>query len=209
APDKEWTTLSPNAIQALYQGIEHWVRGTVGAEVTTASVLKLYCNPSQMKGGGLLDIKQEGFERGSGERSTLALQSGHWEVLLTDSLKIAWLLLKEWDLLQFWNGVVYWKGLSDGLKEKWQLFHPEKHREVVLTTLNNNHGYLGPERTFKLLRDQFYWPCMRAEEGPVGAAFSKRSNGAKPDTSGQGNVLVVTDHLTCYAQAFPTKNNGQ
>lgn len=28
----------------------------------------------------------------------------------------------------------------------------------------------------------------------------------EPDTSGQGNVLVVTDHFTCYAQAFPTKD---
>uniref|UniRef100_A0A8C5MQR9 Integrase catalytic domain-containing protein n=1 Tax=Leptobrachium leishanense TaxID=445787 RepID=A0A8C5MQR9_9ANUR len=28
----------------------------------------------------------------------------------------------------------------------------------------------------------------------------------EPDTSGQGNILVVTDHFTRYAQAFPTKD---
>lgn len=82
-----------------------------------------------------------------------AVQSGHWDVFLTDSPKTDWLLLKECDQSQLRSGMVYWRGLSNGLEEKWQLFLPEKHREAVLITLHDDHVYLRPERTFKLLRD--------------------------------------------------------
>lgn len=54
------------------------------------------------------------------------------------------------------------KDPSDSSEDKWQLFLPEKHREIVLGDLHD-HDDLRPERTFKLVRDQFYWPCMRAD----------------------------------------------
>ncbi|XP_040195270.1 LOW QUALITY PROTEIN: uncharacterized protein LOC120928229 [Rana temporaria] len=100
--------------------------------------------------------------------------------------------------------------------------------------LSDDHGHLGAERTFKLVRDRFYWPCMRTEvesychsclrciqrktlPSRTAPMSHLQSQGPmdlvcidflclEPDTSGQGNILVVTDHFTRYAQAFPTKD---
>uniref|UniRef100_A0A8C5PK00 Gypsy retrotransposon integrase-like protein 1 n=1 Tax=Leptobrachium leishanense TaxID=445787 RepID=A0A8C5PK00_9ANUR len=126
------------------------------------------------------------------------------------------------------------KGPSTNSEEIQQLFLPTKHRESVLRSLHDEHGHLGAERTFKLVRDRFYWPCMRAEvesychsclrciqrktlptrTAPMSHLQSQGPMDLvcidflclEPDASGQGNILIVTDHFTRYAQAFSTKD---
>ncbi|KAI2665255.1 Gag-Pol polyprotein [Labeo rohita] len=71
-----------------------------------------------------------------------------------------------------------------------QLVLPEKYWTQVLLSLHDDSGHLRVERPAKLLKDRFYWPRM-----------SKH-----PDSRGFGNVLVVTDHFTHYAQAFTCKD---
>uniref|UniRef100_A0A8C5M7Z9 Gypsy retrotransposon integrase-like protein 1 n=1 Tax=Leptobrachium leishanense TaxID=445787 RepID=A0A8C5M7Z9_9ANUR len=163
-----------------------------------------------------------------------ALTANQREILLTNSPDGARLVYKEWERLKMLDGVVYRRGPSTNSEEIQQLFLPTKHRESVLRSLHDEHGHLGAERTFKLVRDRFYWPCMRAEVEsychsclrciqrktlPTRAAPMShlQSQGPmdlvcidflclEPDASGQGNILIVTDHFTRYAQAFSTKD---
>ena len=163
-----------------------------------------------------------------------ALESQHPDLLLQSAQKEARLLRKEWDRLQLQQGVVYRRGPSEDSEEKWQLFLPEKHREKVLIALHDHHGHLGSERTLQLVRDRFYWPYMRTEvesychsclrciqrktlpqrAAPMGHLESQGPMDLvcidflclESDLSGQGNILVVTDHFTRYAQAFPTRD---
>lgn len=114
------------------------------------------------------------------------------------------------------------------------MFLPEKHCLTVLTARYDDHGHLGPDRTFKLVKDRFYWPNMRTEvenyccscgrciqrktlPGRAAPLGHLQSQGPmelvyidflclEPDLSGNSNVLVVTDHFNRYAQAFPTRD---
>ena len=241
-PTEEWAHLTSEGVRALCQGTEFRSSGGARAEeigVSAAGVPRCYCRVTQVEEEGLPrlskgDLRKEQLKDPLGKLLLKAIETQRPELLLTDSPREARLLHKEWDRLQIRQGVVYRRGPSDDLEEKWQLFLPAKFREGVLAALHDNHGHLGPERTFQLVRDRFYWPCMRGEvEGycrscarciqrktlprqaaPMGHLQSQGPMELvcidflclEPDLSGQGNVLVVTDHFTRYAQAFPTKD---
>lgn len=118
--------------------------------------------------------------------------------------------------------------------EIFQLVLPRQFREVVLRSLHDDLGHLGVEKTFELTRSRFFWPKMAGEIeqyvkncGQCVAFKSPCQRSAplqqitssgpmdlvcidflsmEPDSKGLSNVLVVTDHFTHYAQAFPTKS---
>ncbi|KAL2093139.1 hypothetical protein ACEWY4_010451 [Coilia grayii] len=118
--------------------------------------------------------------------------------------------------------------------EKQQLVLPGKYHHMVLHSLHDDSGHLGIERTSELLKDRFYWPRMTTEiEDYVkncGRCIARKtlpqrsaplsqitSTGpldlvcidflsVEPDSTGIANVLVVTDHFTRYAQAFPCRD---
>lgn len=118
-------------------------------------------------------------------------------------------------------------------KEVKQLVLPKKYQPMVLRSLHDESGHLGVERTINLVKARFYWPKMNAEIeqyiNSCGRCISRKSlpqksslnqitsNGPldlvcidflslESDSKGIANVLVVTDHFTRYAQAFPTKD---
>ena len=118
--------------------------------------------------------------------------------------------------------------------ERQQLVLPEKYRRMVMRSLHDDTGHLGVERTTELLKERFYWPRMTTEienyvkncgrciarktlpqrAAPLGQITSTGPLdlvcidflSIEPDSRGIANVLVVTDHFSRYAQAFPCKD---
>lgn len=145
------------------------------------------------------------------------------------------LLIKEWRRLVVRNGILY-RCITDGQRGRIeQLILPEKLRVVAKTALHDDSGHLGFERTLQLIRERFYWPNMSLEvkswceqcercclrktpTSSIGAPLVSIHSNAPMELvcvdflclerskGGIENVLVVTDHFSRYAQAYPTKD---
>lgn len=141
-------------------------------------------------------------------------------------------LLKNFSNLEFHRGVLHRVTTVEGRKRR-QLVLPGKYRQQVLQELHTDVGHPGRDRTVSLIRDRFYWPnmlthidewvrgcprCLRRKT-PVNRAPMVSITSRQPmelvcmdyltlETSvgGYQHILVVTDHFSRYAQAFPTKN---
>ncbi|XP_024146840.2 uncharacterized protein LOC112157953 [Oryzias melastigma] len=151
----------------------------------------------------------------------------------TDSPDTA-LLWREKSKLHLKDGLLYrMRKTSSGVENK-QLILPERYRTSVMKSLHDECGHLGVEKTSELLKDRFYWPRMNTDIEQYiktcGRCVSRKtlpqrssplnqitSNGPldlvcidflqiEPDSKGIANVLIITDHFTRYAQAFPTKD---
>ncbi|XP_059808194.1 uncharacterized protein LOC132382212 [Hypanus sabinus] len=144
------------------------------------------------------------------------------------------LLLKEWSRLKLKTKILYRVTTPPDQPRCWQLVLPEEYHQTVLQALHDDSGHLGVEKTYGLLKDRFYWPrmrgdveeycrgcrrCIQRKTLPALAAPLSHLQSAgpldlicmdflsiEPDTSNTANVLVITDHYTRYAQAFPTKD---
>lgn len=143
------------------------------------------------------------------------------------------LLLREWNRLELQDDVLY-RRRQDDEHLSFQLVLPEALRPVVLSSLHNDMGHMGVERTLDLVRSRFFWPrmsadveariktcdrCIRRKALPERAAplVNIQTNrplellcmdylSLEPDRSNTKDILVLTDHFTKYAMAFPTAN---
>lgn len=145
------------------------------------------------------------------------------------------LLLKEWRRLVVRNGVLYRQVRDCHRGQVEQLILPERLRAAVKTALHDDSGHLGFERTLQMIRERFYWPrmfqevkawceqcercCLRkTPTANVRAPLVSIHTSAPMDLvcvdfltlekskGGQENVLIVTDHFSRYAQAYPTRD---
>ena len=109
---------------------------------------------------------------------------------------------------------------------------PAAQREVALKGCHNVTGHLGLEHMPDLMHDRFYWLCMAAQaKEQIGKCHPCLAFKAKwpkaplqnimvthplelvhlnylclePGKGLEENVLVVTDHLTRYVQAYVTR----
>ena len=115
-----------------------------------------------------------------------------------------------------------------------QLVLPEAFRKQALQGCHDDLGHLGVVKTIDLLRDHFYWPgllddmtkqvkycerCLRFKALPEKAPMENidatylielvhmdyltvEANEGGKDI----NILVITDHVTCYAQVIVTSS---
>nr|ATA66769.1 Pol, env [Haliotis discus hannai] len=142
-------------------------------------------------------------------------------------------LLKNFNHFRLKRGVLYRVISVDGAEQE-QLVLPSRCRAAALHSLHDNIGHPGRDRTISLLRDRFYWPgmtkdvelhlqkcarCLRRKTATTSRAPLVNIQTSQPlelvcmdylslepSKGGQQHVLVITDHFTRYAQAYPTKN---
>ena len=137
--------------------------------------------------------------------------------------------------LKLFKDVLYRKIYSDNSTSKktlWQLIVPKLFRERALLGCHDDVGHQGMLRTLSLLRERFYWPgmqeeatqhilkcsrCLRRKTPPQVAPLQPilvtqpfelvhmDYLSLEPSKGNIENVLVITDHFTRYALAYPSK----
>ena len=144
-------------------------------------------------------------------------------------------LLRNRKNLKLVKDVLYRKSYSDNSTSKktlWQLIVPKLFRERALLDCHDDVGHQGILRTLSLLRERFYWPgmqeeatqhilkcsrCLRRKTPPQVAPLQPilvtqplelvhmDYLSLEPSKGNIENVLVITDHFTRYALAYPSK----
>ena len=137
--------------------------------------------------------------------------------------------------LKLVKDVLYRKSFSDNSTSKktlWQLVVPKLFRGRALLGCHDDVGHQGILRTLSLLRERFYWPgmqeeatqhvlkcsrCLRRKTPPQVAPLQPilvtqplelvhmDYLSLEPSKGNIENVLVITDHFTRYALAYPSK----
>lgn len=72
------------------------------------------------------------------------------------------LLLRERNRLELQDDILY-RRRQDGECLSFQLVLPEGLRQAVLTSLHDDKGHMGVERTLDLVRSRFFNVCMAAD----------------------------------------------
>lgn len=141
---------------------------------------------------------------------------------------------REWGNLMVLNGLLYRVVTPEGGHRRQQVVLPPVLCSDVLNSLHDDNGHFGFDITYALVKDRFYWPgmkeavkhycrgcerCVVRKTLPRKTASMQHMQSSGPldlvcidfltieaDRHNMSNVLVVTDHFTRYAQAFPARD---
>lgn len=142
-------------------------------------------------------------------------------------------LLSWWSTLVVDDGILY-KLTHSGDDVVRRVVVPRHRRKEVLQKSHNELGHLGREKTLSVAMDRFFWPgltrdienhiktctrCLRAkaphlpDRAPLRSIVTTRPLelvcidflSLETSTGGYKHILVVTDHFTKYACAYPTR----
>ncbi len=142
-------------------------------------------------------------------------------------------ILQHWDSLMFHQGVLCKKAESEEGPIH-RVIVPSQLQQHVLKLSHDDMGHLGRDKTLSIAKDRYFWigladsieqkirhcpRCIRAkthltERAPLCSITSTRPLeivcmdflGLETSKGGCCNILVVTDHYTKYARAYPTRN---
>ncbi|XP_049895671.1 uncharacterized protein LOC126387160 [Epinephelus moara] len=145
-------------------------------------------------------------------------------------------LVKQWDRLKVQNGVLYRVTRDIISKQKrLQYILPESLKEKALHGIHDAAGHQGQARTLHLARQRFFWPKMESDVKEYVKCCQRCILAKTPDPSARAplesirtsvpmelvcldfwsaedskqhsvDVLVMTDHFTKLAHAFPCPN---
>ena len=142
--------------------------------------------------------------------------------------------LREWDRLHMHHNVLHRVRKVDE-QRTFQLVVPPSHRDRAFQSIHDDVGHFGCAKTVELARQRFYWPgmlqdiserikscnrCVRRKtptQHHVAPLCPVRTTEPlelvsmdyltlEASKGGIENILVITDHLTKYAVAVPTKH---
>ena len=142
------------------------------------------------------------------------------------------MLVRHWNRLEICEEGVLWYVRPDDRK---LLVLPKGMRKKTLHRAHRDMGHLGVERTLALMQDRFFYPGMKSvvqqyisrcrrctvrktkeckSRAPLMPIKSTRPLelvcldflSVESSRGGLENILVITDHFTRHAQAFPTRD---
>ena len=145
-------------------------------------------------------------------------------------------LLHAWDHLEVKAGLlVYRRECEHGVGRPFLLVLPKVMRRQALHHIHDTMGHLGFDKVLQHARDRYFWPGMYSEVKAYIQECKRCTLRKMPDTKirsdmvnirttrplelvcvdflslerakgGFENILVITDHYTRYAQAYPTRD---